>query len=119
MDDPDRRHSRRQPAAERIEWRLPGSPDRIQGWLSDRSPEGLSFVAGSDYRPVIGEEILVTIRGERRSCCRVRRIARYDNHLSLIACVVTPLDDARDSASVLAERAYGTLGLRRAARRRS
>ncbi|MFO0972726.1 MAG: hypothetical protein U1A27_04695 [Phycisphaerae bacterium] len=99
----DRRCEPRHAAGDRVSWRLSDAADPCQGWLSDQSSASFSFITGSDVRPALGEHIVVRLARRPEQRCRVERVARYGENLSLIACRVTPLDDLVDPGAFLAD----------------
>ncbi|MBP7936131.1 MAG: hypothetical protein KA354_15930 [Phycisphaerae bacterium] len=89
-DHRDRRKTVRRDAVGRIRWRRIGSDWYAAGWLSDRSPADLSFIASRANEPSPDEEIELRTPDRDRQFARVTRVASYDDELSLVACRVVP-----------------------------
>ncbi|HOW72532.1 MAG TPA: hypothetical protein PKY77_18180 [Phycisphaerae bacterium] len=89
-DHRDRRKTVRRDAVGRIRWRRIGSDWYAAGWLSDRSPADLSFIASRTNEPSPDEEIELRTPDRDRQFARVTRVASYDDELSLVACRVVP-----------------------------
>jgi hypothetical protein len=95
-DDGDRRRTVRRDAVGRIRWRRTGSDWYAAGWLSDRSPADLSFIASRTHEPSPDEQIELRTPDRGRQFARVTRVASYDDELSLVACrMVSPAEQAK------------------------
>jgi hypothetical protein len=57
----------------------------LGGWLSDAAPTSVSFVAGAEVRPVVGEKVQIRDAAGRTRCGQVTRTAPYGLRLALIA----------------------------------
>lgn len=98
--DRDRRQTVRRDAVGRIRWRRTGSDWYAAGWLSDRSPVDLSFIASRANEPSPDEEIELRTPDRDRHFARVTRVASYDDELSLVACcMVSPPDETKAHGS--------------------
>ncbi len=82
---PDRRSEVRHCRAGRITWRRQADLGELGGWLSDAARSSISFVAGAEVRPVVGERIEIRDAAGRTRRGRVARTAPYGPRLALVA----------------------------------
>ena len=80
MNQPERRSELREQIDQTIRWKRPGIIEDRKGWVLDRSPSGLGFLAAAWTAPHLGDTLHVRRWDDDRwaTVDRPLRVARSD-----------------------------------------
>ncbi len=82
----DRRNGARQVVDGRVRWRAQSRNMSTWAWLSDGSPDSVSFITATEFAPSLGEKIEVIDTKKKPRRYQVARISKYDDALALVGC---------------------------------